>query len=47
MVQTSVEKLEHSGPGENKRVASVTQSEPLARTQEPPLPEGKRTEPSV
>ena len=41
----SGEKLEHTGPAEKERVASVTQREQLARTPEPPLPKGK--EPSV
>ena len=33
-------KLEHTGPAEKKRVASVPQREQLSSTQEPPLPEG-------
>ena len=41
------EKLEHTGPAEKERVATMPQSEQLARTPEPPLPEGKGTEPSV
>ena len=30
-----MEKLEHTGPAEKERVASVSQSEPLASTTEP------------
>ena len=45
MTQASAEKLEHTGPVEKERVASVPQREQLTRTPEPPLP--KRTEPSV
>ena len=41
MAQASVEKLEHIGPAEKERVASVPQREQLARTPEPPLPKGK------
>ena len=47
MAQASAENLEHTGPAEMKRVASVSQNEQLARTLEPPLPKGKGTEPSV
>ena len=47
MVQASAEKLEHVGPAEKERVASVPQREQLARTPEPPLPKGKGTQPSV
>ena len=47
MVQASAEKLEHNGPTEKERVASVAQKEQLASTLEPPLPKGKKTEPSV
>ena len=47
MAQASAEKLEHTGPAEKERVASVPQREHLARTPEPPLPKGKGTEPSV
>ena len=43
MVQVLVEKVEHTGPAENERVASVPQSEQLASTPEPPLPKGKGT----
>ena len=41
MAQASAEKLEHAGPAEKERVASVPQREQLARTPEPPLPKGK------
>ena len=47
MAQASAEKLEHTGPAEKERVASVPQREQLAKTPEPPLPKGKGTEPSV
>ena len=47
MAQASAEKLEHTGPAEKKRVASMPQSEQLASTPEPPLPKRKGTEPSV
>ena len=47
MAQALVEKLEHTGPAEKERVASVPQREHLARTPEPPLPKGKGKEPSV
>ena len=47
MVQASAEKLEHTGLAEKERVASVPQSEQLAKKPEPPLPKGKGTEPSV
>ena len=47
MAQALAEKLEHTGPAEKERVASVPQREQLARTTEPPLPKGKGTEPSV
>ena len=47
MAQASSEKLEHTRPAEKERVASVPQREQLARTPEPPLPNGKGTEPSV
>ena len=45
MAQASVEKLNHTGPAERERVASVPQREQLASTPEPLLPKG--TEPSV
>ena len=44
MAQASAEKLEHTGPAEKERVASVPQREQLARTPELPLPKGKGTE---
>ena len=47
MAQTSAEKLEQTELAEKKRVAIVPQSEQLARTPQPPLPERKGTEPSV
>ena len=47
MAQASAEKLEHTGPAEKERLASVPQREQLARTAEPPLPKEKGTEPSV
>ena len=47
MAQASAEKLEHTGPAEKERVASVLQREQLASTPKPPLPKGKETEPSV
>ena len=47
MAQASAEKLEHTGPAEKERVASVPQREQLAKIPEPPLPKGKETEPSV
>ena len=47
MGQALLEKLEHTGPAEKERVASVPQREQLASTPEPPLPKGKGTEPSV
>ena len=46
MAQASAEKLEHTGPAEKERVASVPQSEQLASTPEPPFPKEKETEPS-
>ena len=47
MAQASAEKLEHTGPDEKERVASVPQGEQLARTLQPLLPKGKGTEQSV
>ena len=47
MVQASAEKLEHTGPVEKQRVASVPQREQLASTPEPTMPRGKGTEPSL
>ena len=37
----SAEKLGHTGPAEWEKVASMPQSEQLARTPEPPLTKGK------
>ena len=37
MAQASVEKLEHTGPIEKERVASVPHREQLASAPEPPL----------
>ena len=47
MVQASAEKLEHTGPAEKERVASLPQREQLAKKPEPPLPKGEGTNPSV
>ena len=47
MAQISAKILEHTGPAEKKRVASVPQRKRLARTPEPPFPKGKGTESSV
>ena len=47
MVQASAEKLEHTGPAEKERVASVLQREQLESTLKLPLRRGKGTEPSV
>ena len=47
MAQASAEKLEHTGPAEKERVASVPQREQLARTPAPPLPKKKGTKRSV
>ena len=47
MAQASAEKLDHTGPAEKERVASVLQREQLASMPEPPLPKEKGTEPSV
>ena len=44
MAHGSAEKLEHTGPAQKERVASVPQREQLARTPEPPLSKGKGTE---
>ena len=43
MAQASAEKLEHTGPAEKERIASVPQREQLANTPEPSLPKGKGT----
>ena len=47
MVQALAEILEHTGPAEKKRVASMPQREQLASIPDPSLPKGKGTEPSV
>ena len=47
MVQALVEKLKHTEPAEQERVASVPQREQLASTSEQSLPKGTGTEPSV
>ena len=47
MAQASAEKLEHTGPAQKERVASVPQREQLARTPEPPLRKRKGAKPSV
>ena len=47
MAQTLAEKLEHTGPTEKERVASVPQREQLASMPKPLLPRGKGTEQSV
>ena len=47
MAQASAEKLEHTGPAEKKRVASMPHREQLANTPESPLPKGKGTKPLV
>ena len=47
MAQASAEKLEHTGPAEKKRVASMPQREQLASRSDSSLPKGKGAEPSV
>ena len=47
MAQASAEKLEHTGPAEKEKVASVPMREQLARMPEPPFPKPKGIEPSV
>ena len=47
MAQASAEKLEHTGPTEKKRVASVPKTEQLASTPLPPLPKRRGTELSI
>ena len=47
MAQALVEKLEHTGPAEKERVASVPQREQVASTPEPLLSRGEGTELSV
>ena len=46
MAQASAKKLEHTGPAEKERVASVPQREQLASMPELPFPKGEGTEPS-
>ena len=46
MAHASAEKLEHTGPPEKYRVASVPQREQLANMSEPSFPKGNGTEPS-
>ena len=47
MAQALAEILEHAGPAEKKRVASMQQREQLASMPDPSLPRGKATEPSA
>ena len=47
MAQALGEMLEHTGPAEKKRVASMPQREQLASTPDPSLPKGNGTEPSI
>ena len=47
MAQVSAEKLEHTGPTVKEGVDLLLQSEQLASMPEPPLPNGKETEPFV
>ena len=47
MAQALAEKLDHTGPAERERVASVPQGGQLASTPEPPLPKRKETELSI
>ena len=47
MAPASAKKLEHAGPAETERVASVPQREQLASMPEPPKGKGKGAEPSV
>ena len=42
MAQASAKKLEHAGPAEKKRVASVPQSEQLTSTAGSSLPKAER-----
>ena len=44
MAKVLAEKLEHIGPAEKERVASVPQREQMASTPEPLLPKGKGPE---
>ena len=43
MAQASAKKLELTGPIERERMASMPQSEQLARTPDPLLPKGEGT----
>ena len=47
MAQASAEKLEHTGPAEKERVASITTERAVGKYVEPPLPKEKGTNPSV
>ena len=47
MAQALAEILEHTGPVEKKRMASMPQREQLASMSDPSLPKGKGIEPSV
>ena len=47
MAQALAKKLEHTGPAEKERVASVPQRKQFESTPEPPLPKRKGTEPSI
>ena len=47
MAQALAEILEHTGPAEKKRAASMPRREQLASMPDPSLPKGKGTEPSV
>ena len=47
MAQALAEILEHTGPAEKKRVASMPQREQLASMPDPSFPKGKRTDPSA
>ena len=47
MAQASAEKLEHTGPAEKERVASVPHRKQLARTPEPPLPKKEQSRLSI
>ena len=47
MAQASAEKLEHTGPAEEERLASVPQRKQLTSMPELPLPKGKGTDLSV
>ena len=47
MAQDSAEILEHTGPAEKKRMASMPQRESSWQVRQSRLPKGKGTEPSV